>query len=380
MWSYLKNFNFIMCFLLLVVSGNPIFIYSSIVRNLYIILAVLSIIFTLYKQSDGIRVFIINGAFFLIMAVVQHAFIDGLSFSSQMFSILRILIGILLVRLIGDKFVNEYVKVMTIVAFISIIGFVVNVVYGFIPGGYQMSKIGYSLFLYNQLYSDFSGIVLRNCGMFWEPGAFQGYLNIAIAFALLLPKNKARNNSLMILIVALLTTFSTTGYTVFAFIAIYYVYKFSELSIKKRVFCLILVCFCCIYAFFTLDFMNDKITENLSDVESAQGRITDFIRYGDILKDNFLLGVNTETDDNIFSTGNGFVFMILYYGGIVVVYYFLLLFYNLKSRISKSFAVYFSIVVLLTLQGEGFMFYPLYLALPFILYRFDLLLIYKKRQ
>ena len=52
----------------------------------------------------------------------------------------------------------------------------------------------------------------RNNGVFWEPGAFQAFLNLGIAIALLLPGLRHRGVAVSILLAVLATTFSTTGY------------------------------------------------------------------------------------------------------------------------------------------------------------------------
>jgi len=366
-FKYINKDN-LLVFLLLCSSGNPIFIYSPIVRTLYIIFAIFLLIMSFAKKTDVFPKFLSYISVFVIIAIFQQAFIPNLSLNSQLFAFIRIFIGVATIRLLGDRFVNEYVKVMTVVAAISLVGIAINTLYGMIPG-YQTSKIGYSLVLYTQLYSDFKGLVLRNCGMFWEPGAFQGYLNLAFAFAVLLPDNKLKRISIIIMSIAILTTFSTTGYLVFGLTVIYSLYYMKRSSTTVRLICVAAVCILFIQAYYSLEFLNDKIVDNLVNTDSSQGRVTDYIRYGAVLKDNFLLGINIADED--FYTGNGLVYMILYYGGIFVIYYFLKLYNCLRQEVSLSVAVHLLLVVLLTLQGEVFMFYPLYLSLPLIVYRFD---------
>lgn len=58
-------------------------------------------------------------------------------------------------------------------------------------------------------------ISLRNSGPFWEPGAFQGYIWIAVLFLLFdIDKKciKYRKAVLALFIITLLTTQSATGY------------------------------------------------------------------------------------------------------------------------------------------------------------------------
>lgn len=357
-----------MCFLLIVASGNPIFIYSPNVRELYIGLAALAMWYNQRRGADGFSSFRKYASVFFVVMIIQQAFIPGLSFGSQIFAIIRILIGVMIIRGLGGKFVSEYIKAMTFVAAISLILFPLSLKYGLLPS-VQTSEVGYSMYVYTIIFYNFGGILPRNSGMFWEPGAFQGYLNIAIALALLLPKNKERKWSLVFLVTALLTTVSTTGYLVFGFIIIFYVYKFSRLSSFSRFLYSLIVIGVCMYSFFALDFMHNKIMDNTQDTESAQGRITDYIRYGDYLKNNFFFGVNTgEFEVN---TGNGLVYMILYYGGLIVFYYIINFWRNFSKKFSTSIVLFLLGVIFITLQGEGFMFYPLYLAFPIVILNFS---------
>ena len=74
----------------------------------------------------------------------------------------------------------------------------------------------------------------RNCGFTWEPGGFACFLILAIIINLASNKFKIRNKSLMILILSLITTFSTTGYMAFAFIMIWYLFN-TELILTVTV-------------------------------------------------------------------------------------------------------------------------------------------------
>ena len=100
----------------------------------------------------------------------------------------------------------------------------------------------------------------RNCGFCWEPGLFACFLVIAIFNNLLRTKNRIRNNVwLYVLIVALLTTFSTTGYVAFfAIIVSHFVIGRVNLFSLRNIIILVLLGFAA-YRVFQLPFMRDKI-------------------------------------------------------------------------------------------------------------------------
>ena len=65
--------------------------------------------------------------------------------------------------------------------------------------------------------------MVRTQGIFWEPGVFQMYLNLAVAIELLY-KKQINKKYITAYIIALFFSFSTTGYIVFAWIITAYVF------------------------------------------------------------------------------------------------------------------------------------------------------------
>jgi O-antigen ligase len=57
---------------------------------------------------------------------------------------------------------------------------------------------------------------IRNIGIFWEGGAYQYFLNIALIFSLYVKKNPVFSFPNWILVISIITTFSTTGYLIMA--------------------------------------------------------------------------------------------------------------------------------------------------------------------
>lgn len=74
---------------------------------------------------------------------------------------------------------------------------------------------------------NFGGIkIFRNAGYAWEPGVFAAYINLAIFFNLIRNRFKLNNNKhLWVFIVALASTFSTTGYSLFILLVLFYLYN-----------------------------------------------------------------------------------------------------------------------------------------------------------
>jgi len=130
-----------------------------------------------------------------------------------------------------ESFCKSYTDVLFILATFSLIGFVA---YQLVPSLNSMflvsGKTGraYScLFLFVK-----SPRTIRNYGMFWEPGAFQVFL--AIALLLEIKKDNSSLFRCIVYSVAIITTFSTTGYIALLFIWIICNEKARNLNIWKK--------------------------------------------------------------------------------------------------------------------------------------------------
>lgn len=75
----------------------------------------------------------------------------------------------------------------------------------------------------------------RNTGMFWEPGAFQSFICLALLFEV--DRDDLRIKNIFILILTLITTYSTTGYIGLMLILTYwYVNKGTNMKVKIAMF------------------------------------------------------------------------------------------------------------------------------------------------
>lgn len=75
----------------------------------------------------------------------------------------------------------------------------------------------------------------RNNGIFWEPGAYQAFLNVALLYSLEKNSNEVTSNDslkILVFIATIITTFSVTGYIILAIILI------SHVDCMKRIFAL----------------------------------------------------------------------------------------------------------------------------------------------
>lgn len=82
-----------------------------------------------------------------------------------------------------------------------------------------------------------TGILPRNSGMFWEPGAFQGFIILAVLMILFHKDDiKNRRIKIIVLILTLLTTKSTTGYVIFLMVCVIFWHDITNVfnNVKKQ--------------------------------------------------------------------------------------------------------------------------------------------------
>jgi hypothetical protein len=120
----------------------------------------------------------------------------------------------------------------------------------------------------NPVFFNFDGnfYSFRNNGPFWEPTIFATFLILSIIFNLIV-SNKIFNKYNIISFIALVTTLSTTGFIAFFFLLLLLMFLFIKLNYFIKVVALFILIYSGFYAFKNLDFLQSKITAELTNVE-----------------------------------------------------------------------------------------------------------------
>ena len=247
-------------------------------------------------------------AFFLLLAVLtllQTAVFDFFAPITTLGLFARVLSAYFIVKILDIRFTEYYVKTLYI---LSILSFAVYIPTLIIP------SIGTALLNLTPLFqwlnpdSKSQNILiytlshlssLRNSGPFWEPGAFAGYLIIAFIFSYT-KTPKLFNKQNLVLLITILSTLSTT-----AFLALFVFLFFANYVHMKNIFIKIvavsLIIFGSYQAFFSLDFLGKKITEQIeraqtSSIETDQNsqRFLNILRDMKDLQDHETVGRGSE--------------------------------------------------------------------------------------
>jgi hypothetical protein len=218
-----------------------------------------------------------------------------------------------------------YEYLLTILAIIGILFWIVQIglrgdrlfeILNRIPGIELFSKVtsrGLNIIFYS-VQPSYSSILYnfnipRNCGFVWEPGAFAVYLCLAILINLFFIKSDTKGkNRLWILLVALISTLSTTGYIIFVVIILYYLLN------KKLNLIILLLPFAVIAIVYlsSLPFMSKKVIELIDETKgidqllegtygmetaSTPQRFTSFMLTFIDFRNNPVLGVGGHKED-----------------------------------------------------------------------------------
>ena len=364
-------------FLLLAYSGNPFFsIGEGVGQYTFVIITLLmSVIFVRYFNNELSRYFYLYLLFFVAVFCFQYLILGFVSVTGALGFLIKITFAYLVISYIGFNFRQTYLNIMFFISIISLGGYLLNISGYNLPGTIYEKGITKSIILFTQVGDGF-----RNSGMFWEPGAFAAYLNLGLLFYLgqfreLLLNHK---NKLIIIVLALLTTFSTSGYLVlFGVIIATLIFEVGKKYHVLIIPVLLIMSLILYNVFVSVDFLGQKIEHQYSNIYERSPNEFSPDRFGALYFDLHYIEKNPITGNGLHSStryadhpwligqnlghGNGFSNFIASMGILSIIFY---IYFLLKFNLYHPWI--FLLGVLALLQGEQLMNYPLFLSLPFI--------------
>jgi hypothetical protein len=390
--------DYIMVVALVMVSGNIIFLNRT---SLFVVFIFATILFFYRKAKFDVSFvyFLVGLMVVFILQTFKFNFFPIFTFSGFY---VRILIAYFLIKSIVD-FPDKYVKVMY---YISIMSFIFFVPVLLVPG---LSDILIDKFLlYSKvadhitsrysivgLYNIVPGHEFRNAGPFWEMGAFGGYLILALMISYL-RKPELKNKTNIILMIAILTTQSSTGYISFL-LFLTYIFNREVKNVALKGMLIFSIIFVGYIAYSNLDFLGKKIEKQLDDARALMNTDdlegTDTDRFVSILKDwhdiqghvwvgrgphdrtRFKSKYDTEDVEDIRTVGSTDILVRI---GLPFFLWMFFLMYKSFSRYSRYHwgnGEYMGIsiisVVLLLLTSETYFMYPLFWITMMLHYTID---------
>jgi len=367
----------------LLFSANP---FIGILGSASTIVALILTIFLLrgrirdYKALLSLYIPIFG--FLIVIFLFQKVALGFVSWPGAMNFVAKIFVGGLIIFTFRDKFNVYFFKLIYWLSCISLIGYVLINLLGIPFPGLETAPTRYSYFFYGT-----SGIhIHQNQGMFWEPGAFAGIITLCLAlnFNNLKYYWLYQRFQLLVVIGALLTTFSTTGYLSFFVLLFFYI-----LGTKQRNYAMLLlpvIISTAVFVYQDTDFLKNKIETQLNAAAGQEEGEYSNTRFGSLVFDWHYItkhpiignGLSEQTryadhpwlialaekGENL-GNGNGFSSFLASMGCLFMLSYFILM-YKALSFEGKYYAIVVSIIVLLNLQGEQWFNHLIYLGIPFI--------------
>lgn len=377
--------SYFLILILLFFSGNPLvpFLFGKFTAAIGLVLT----FFLIHKSIKLDKAFlklikiIVVGIF--LIAVFQYLELHSVSWMGMFNLALKFLLGGIIINHLKEKFVWCFFNVVSDLSVLSLLFYLlINILKITLPsinlGGEVKSYIIYG--------TSYELHMLKNAGMFWEPGAYAGILTLCLA----LNFNNLKyywikyRYKLLAVILTLLTTQSTTGYLVLFIIFLFFFVHGKNIILVVIVLPVILLA--SIYVYESTDFLKEKIDSQFEN--STEQKVGEFsnTRFGSLIFDWHYIqkhplignGLDEKTrysdhqylfsgeQGDIIGSGNGFTGTLATMG----VFYILAFFYFLwKTTVLQSnfFAFLILLVVFLNLQGEQWLNFPLYLALPFLI-------------
>jgi len=292
--------------------------------------------------------------------------------------ILRIIYAYLVLIVLKDKLLPRFVTVMYYITLVSfffyftslaspkLLDFYKDVLsplvaryFPFNQGG-GAYKNGYNILIYDFGQSEY----LRNSGPFWEPGAFGGFLLLALFLnAFHAPKIFDKKGSTFV--VGLITTLSTTAYlALFIFLLYYFLFYRRNFIVVTIVFPFFILLAVALYS--NVSFLNKKIKDHLTEIDrgdriTAKTRKTRFVSFlldfnatlesplmGSLENEKVMAGSKIDFREH---RTNGLGSLLRKYGFIFFIYYFCLLYVSFNKMClyygQKRSLAYFGVALVL---------------------------------
>ena len=367
------NRNTVLVFFLIVLSGNPLVVYSTewMYAGYIVVLLFYLCVHNKLVLSKYVWKWLIG---FVVLFVAQFIFVRTVSLPADINFLAKFIIAYITASLCGENFSKIYTDIMYVICLISLLFFGLHCIHIPIPG-LQFDRYT-TIGIWNYITNSSS---LRNCGMFWEPGAFQGF--IMLPFLLYIGKLKwfwqHKRKQIIIFIIALLSTLSTTAYIV-AFLYGILILMSSKIRILYKALVVVIALIGATVAYFSLDFLGNKIQDQIETTDTNSTNKANWSRTGALIIEisnlarhpftgnGFLLESRYKgLGDKMSGAGNGLAGIINMLGIPMVLAYFIGVAYSWRNT-RRAYRLTVVVVLMALLFGEFFLNYPLYWSLLFV--------------
>lgn len=238
----------------------------------YLIIAFLGCFCLLYVLINKIKIqrYLLGVCCLLLLVSVLSCTFNRDFGIKYIYEIVIVFIAILYVSIVGvSRFEIHFVDIVSFLAFFSLIVWALNIFFpstlSLFPTFKNVKEVPFKFCVFSNAYvsRDYTFIgYYRNYSIFREPGVYQIFLLLALLMLFFLnPKTRNKYFKIVVITVAVVTTFSTAGYIVLALeYLIFLLFDFKKEAPNHR-YVLGFFGLCLIVAFFALNSKIDIFTE-----------------------------------------------------------------------------------------------------------------------
>lgn len=323
---------------------------------------------------------------YVIVGLLQYIYIHDFNRRAIIELPLLIMSGYFIVNYIGSKFRYLYLRLFYYISIISLFFYFAMVITGYIPSSLFDEENYNSIFIYNIRHNEI--LLQRNCGPYWEPGAFGGYLTFigVLYFNELGELWRKHKKEVIVILLTIITTFSTQTYVTLFLIVSFYFLRY--LSGARLFFSVIIIGILVCLSYTSLDFLGEKIKTQIEltkDLDNASlesaNRFTTFVTEMDIFVKSPYIGNTNNTNilyrdypyiQNIiernghYGSGSGISSNLAKYGLFPFLFWLMFSYKNFKKYYGIKSTIFCMIIILLLGNGEQYSDQILYLSLPFL--------------
>lgn len=374
-----KLFDYIIVLTALLITASPFFLFLD-VRVPFTFMIILWA-YTVYKRrmTNSKKIFLVLLAVYALITI-QWVLYGGFSPAGIYKPLLIFFTPYILYRLFGLKYFSY---LFDIIYYSSIFTFPIYLLQSiFQPVNALVIKamdfaFPYALtdwprtILFYSMPRESGFLLLRNSGIFHEPGAFSLYLMLAIIINTFFTRNTLDRKNIVLSII-ILTTFSTAGYVLLALFLVYAIPK-SKMNPILQFLIFFIMIIITIKTYRSEDFLKSKIEEHYSTQlnavernEPGQGRFYSFFKALELVKQNPFFGkgiliANRPVESGVYYDWGpmglfanygiifGFIYLFYYYKGLKK----MCLYFGLP----KVLAILFFVIIQAGLSTQSFFFH-----------------------
>lgn len=383
----ITKFEYFIVFLLIVMCG---FTSGDIIPAKSYFLSIMCIIYLVKRKNNQeikpLLTLIIGYWIIGIMHYIEYKYYSSKCIIDRP---LLMLTGFYVIDKLNYRFKYAYMNIMTVIAGISLLFYSIMVLTGYVPSLSFLEKPYYKgVFIFNMRINEIADH--RNCGPFWEPGAFAGYLLMVglMFFNQLDILWREYKKKCVILLLALFSTLSSQGYLALGLlILLYYLRSHFNLKTILAIFGFGIIAY---FSYIQFDFLREKVNDQLelaADWESNES-LQSANRFSTTLLDIYyiekspIIG-NTDnlqiryadhpfilrTIDNkgSYGSGSGTSSAMASYGIPLFILWLYLTFKAFNRSYSRREAIFSLLFIVILGSAEAYNGYILYLSFPFLI-------------